>query len=112
MTDKTNDDQLPMPPDLSALYQEHRSKLNEAYANSSAAFDIFKQRDAQIGALSQAYSQEIVKVFTIAQAVVNPPTAIASVPLVLAAANEAFAKAPVTEAAITGMIEGAFAPFK
>lgn len=112
MGDDTDEIEMPVPPDLSALYQEHREKLNEAYANSSAAFEAFKQRDAQIGALSQAYQEEIVKVFTITQAVVNPPTAIASVPLVLSAANEAFAKAPVTEAALKALIEGTFSPFK
>ncbi|OUR78545.1 hypothetical protein A9Q83_06615 [Alphaproteobacteria bacterium 46_93_T64] len=106
------DDAMPMPADLSALYQDHSKKLKDAYAESSAAFNVFKERDAQIGALSRAYQEEMVKVFTIAKAVSNPPTAIASVPVILALANETFAKAPITEAALTSMIEGTFAPFK
>ncbi len=120
MTEQDNNDaseevsetEMPTPPDLTSLFKEHKAKLDQAYKDSSAAFDVFKQRDAQFAALTAAYQQEIVQVFTIAKAVTTPPTAIASVPVVLAAANAAFAKAPVTEQAVTAMVEEAFSAFK
>jgi len=103
---------MPSAPDLSALYQKHSDTLKGAYRQSGTAFDIFAERDAQVGALAHAYQDEMVKVFTIAKAVQNPTMAIASVPLVLAAANMAFAKAPVTEQSVTSLIEDAFKPFQ
>ncbi len=108
----TGDTEMPSPPDLTSLFKDQSDKLDQTYKASSAAFDVFAQRDAQFAALTSAYQQEIVKVLTIAQSVANPPMAIASVPLVLAAANEAFAKAPVTEQAVTALIEARFATFK
>lgn len=111
-SEETSETEMPTPPDLTSLFKEHKDKLDKAYKDSSAAFEVFKQRDAQFAALTDAYQQEIIQVFTIAKAVTTPPTAIASVPVVLAAANAAFAKAPVTEQAVIAMVEEAFSAFK
>lgn len=111
--DNEADDQvMPTPPDLAPLFKQQAGKLKDVYKASSEAFSVFAKRDVQFAALTDAYQQEIIKVLTIAKAVVNPPTAIASVPVVLAAANEAFAKAPVTELAVTALIEASFSAFK
>ncbi|MBL4907553.1 MAG: hypothetical protein JKX94_08885 [Sneathiella sp.] len=109
---ESSDAEMPTPPDLSTLFQEQRDKLNNAYKESSKAFDVFNKRDVAFAALTTAYQQEIVQVLTIAKAVTTPVTAIASIPVVLAAANAAFAKAPVTEQTVTALIEEAFSAFK
>ncbi|MEH6401867.1 MAG: hypothetical protein V7750_00750 [Sneathiella sp.] len=103
---------MPSPPDLTSIYEEQKTKLEVAYKASSAAFDVFKARDAALSELTTAYNEEIIKVFEIAKKVTSPPTALVSVPLVLAAANEALAKATATDLAITSAIEAAFSEFK
>ena len=108
----SSETEMPTPPDLSKLFQEQRDKLNNAYKESSKAFEVFTKRDVAFAALTTAYQQEIVQVLEIAKAVTTPVTAIASVPVVLAAANAAFAKAPVTEQTVTALIEDAFSAFK
>lgn len=111
-SEETSETEMPRPPDLTSLFKEHKAKLDKAYKESSKAFEVFQKRDAQFAALTAAYQQEIIQVFTIANAVTTPPTAIASVPVVLAAANAAFAKAPVTEQAVAAIVEEAFSAFK
>ncbi|GLQ06237.1 hypothetical protein [Sneathiella chinensis] len=108
----TETPEMPPPPDLSAVFEEQQKKLSEAYAASQQAFQVFSQRDAEIGALTAKYQEEMIKVLTIAKAVQNPPMAIASIPVVLAAANQAFALAPVADLKLKTTIEAAFAPFK
>lgn len=109
---EADDQAMPTPPDLAPLFKQQADKLKDAYKASSEAFSVFAKRDVQFATLTDAYQQEIIKVLTIAKAVVNPPTAIAAVPIVLAAANEAFAKAPLTELAVTALIEASFSAFK
>ncbi len=104
--------EMPTPTDLSPLYQEQTKKLEEAQKAASKAFDIFKERDQKIGVLANSYQEEMVKVLAIAKAVSDPITAVASVPVVLAAANAAFAKAPVTEQAVIAAINASFEPLK
>ncbi len=110
MDDETSE--MPTPIDLSPLYQEQIDKLEEAQKAASQAFDVFKERDQKIGILANSYQEEMVKVLAIAKAVSDPITAVASVPVVLAAANTAFAQAPVTEQAIIAAVNASFAPLK
>ena len=104
--------EIPAPPDLSSLYQEQTEKLEDARKAVSKAFDVFKERDQKVGVLANSYQEEMIKVLAIAKAVTTPPTAIASVPVVLAAANTAFAQAPITEQAVIAAINASFAPLK
>lgn len=101
---------MPSPPDLSELYQKQKDDLETAYKTATAAFDVFQQRDQQLAQLTSAYQAEIVKVLTIAKAVTTPATAVASIPVVLARANETFIRAPVTDQAIIAAINTSFAP--
>ena len=73
---------------------------------------MFKARDAALTELTIAYNEEIIKVLEIAKKVTTPPTALLSVPLVLAAANEALSMATVTDQVATSAIEAAFSKFK
>ena len=106
------DDRMPAPPDLSDLYQQQTRELSEARSAALSSFDVFQQRTAQVSELVAAYETEISQVFLIAKAVQNPTMAIASVPLVLAAANTALSKASVTKKSISTLIDEQFAPFK
>jgi|GEM_PF-3363635 len=116
MTDEENEDtadkHMPSPPDLASLYKEQKNKLEEAYKASSSAFDVFKIRDSALTELNAVYTEEIIKVFEIAKKVINPPTALLSVPLVLSAANEALSKATATDQVATSAIEVTFSEFK
>lgn len=108
----TDDEGMPAPPDLSDLYKQQTRELSEAQSAALSSFDVFQQRNTQVSELVAAYEAEITQVFLIAKAVQNPVMAIASVPLVLAAANTALSKASVTKNSITALIDAQFAPFK
>ncbi len=108
----TQEEGMPAPPDLSDLYKQHTQELLEAQSAALGSFDVFKQRDQQVSQLVAAYEAEISEVFMIAKAVQNPTMAIASVPLVLAAANTALSKASGTESNLNALIDAEFAPFK
>ncbi|MCG8491710.1 MAG: hypothetical protein MI743_08870 [Sneathiellales bacterium] len=101
---------MPQPPDLSELYQKQKDELEKAFKTATAAYEVFQQRDQQLATLTDVYQAEIVKVLAIAKAVATPISAVASVPVVLAAANEAFAQAPVTDQAIIAAVNSSFAP--
>ena len=111
MTDAEGTDDLPAPPDLTSLFEAQKKQLSEAQKEAQDAFKVFADRDAVIGKLTDAYQQELITVFTLAKAVTTPPTAVAAIPPVLAAANKAFAQAPLTEQQVLALIEGKFAPF-
>lgn len=106
------DSHMPAPPDLTSLFDAQKTKISDAYKASSDAFKVFAARDAALTALTNVYNAEIIKVFGIAKMVTTPPTALASVPLVLAAANEALIQATVTDQTATSAIEAAFSEFK
>lgn len=112
MSEYEGTDEMPPPPDLTSLFEAQKEQLAKAQKQAQDAFKVFADRDAAIGKLTDAYQQELVAVFTIAKGVTTPPTAIAAVPPVLAAANKAFAQAPLTEQQVLGMIEEKFSPFK
>lgn len=103
---------MPLPPDLGDLYREHQQKMQDAYAAARSAFDVFKFRDQQMQALIQTYETEMKTVFTIAKAVVNQPTAAASVAPVLAVANAAFMQGPATDALVSQKIRQSFSRFQ
>ena len=108
----TDDNGMPVPPDLSGLYKQQAQELSEAQSAALSSFDVFQQRTSQVSELTATYEAEISQVFMIAKTVQNPSMAIASVPLVLAAANTALSKASVTETSINALIDAQFAPFK
>jgi hypothetical protein len=108
--DEIND--MPAPPDLGPLFQAQTDQLTKAHSQASVALKVFAERDAAIGQLTDTYQQEIIAVHTIAKAVTTPPTALAAIAPVLAAANAAFAQAPITEQSVRAMIVGAFAALK
>ncbi|MEP3247323.1 MAG: hypothetical protein ABJN40_09665 [Sneathiella sp.] len=111
--DRDNADaQMPEPPDLSALYQEQSQKLKQAQSEASQAFGVLRERDQKVGALANMYQEEIVKVLAIAKAVSDPISAVASIPVVLAAANAAFAQASITEQATIAAIDASFSALK
>ncbi len=105
-------DEMPTPPDLSALFDEQSESLKAAQAKAQSAFSVFAERDELVGKLTETYNKELMTVFTIAKGVTTPPTALAAVPPVLMAANAAFAQMPVTEQAALAKMEAAFTPFK
>lgn len=107
-----SDEEMPEPPDLSELFQQQKEELEKAFQTATDAYDVFQQRDQKLATLTNVYQAEIVKVLTIAKAVTTPITAVASVPVVLAAANEAFVQAPVTDQAIIAAINSSFAPLE
>ena len=107
-----NQDDMPQPPDLTSLFEDQSNQLKEAQEKAQSAFSVFAERDEMIGKLTDTYQKELTTVFTIAKGVTTPPTAIAAVPPVLAAANAAFAQTPITEQSVQAKIEAAFAPFK
>ena len=112
MTEYEGSEGMPEPPDLTALFEQQKEQLAKAQKDAQDAFKVFADRGAAIGKLTDAYQQELITVFTIAKAVTTPPTAIAAIPPVLAAANKAFAMAPLTEQQVISMIDAKFAPLK
>ncbi|WP_169543051.1 hypothetical protein [Sneathiella aquimaris] len=114
MTEDTSDvdDAMPEAPDLSSLFEDHQAKLEAAQKASTNAFLVFQSRDAEVQALSATYEEEVMKVLMIAKAATTPQLAAAAVPVVLAAANKAFAQASVTELSATSAIEAAFQSLK
>lgn len=103
--------QMPAAPDIGALIQKQQKNLQAMYKASEKMFTAYPARDKALSSLGETLGIEITSVFTIAEAVHTPQQALASIPLVLAAANTAFASIPVTEAAITAKAETAVADF-
>ncbi|MBO0333066.1 hypothetical protein J0X12_05555 [Sneathiella sp. CAU 1612] len=106
-----NNDEMPVPPDLTSLFQQQTQQINEACENASQAFAVFKSRDSAVASLTQSLNSEVNEVFMMAAAAKTPQLAMATIPPVLALANMTFAKVPVTDQKTVSEIQQAFAPF-
>ena len=73
---------------------------------------MFKARDQDVASMTQSLNSEVKKVFMLAAAAKTPELAMATIPPVLALANIAFAKVPLTDQKSLSEIQQAFAPFK
>lgn len=112
---EANDDdgqsQMPVPPDIASLIEKQQKNLQAMYKASATMYKAYPARDQAFSTLGATLGAEITSVHVIADAVHSPDQALASIPLVLAAANTAFATIPLTEAAITATTEAATAKF-
>ncbi|WP_169570144.1 hypothetical protein [Sneathiella limimaris] len=88
---------MPQAPDLKALFRQHQEELTSAHQKADQLLQSLRKKDEQTASLVDAYQKEIEQVQLIAKAVVNPPTAMAAVPAVLALANTTSAKAPACD---------------
>jgi hypothetical protein len=105
-------DDMPVPPDLSSLFQKQTQQISDACQKASQAFSVFKTRDQDVATLTQTLTSEVNQVFMLAAAAKTPQLAMATIPPVLALANTAFAKVPVADQKTASEIQQAFAPFK
>lgn len=105
-------DDMPTPPDLTALFQKQTQQINDACQKAGQAFSVFKSRDQDVATLTQSLNSEVNEVFMMAQAAKTPQLAMATIPPVLALANTTFAAVPVTDQKTQSEIQQAFAPFK
>jgi hypothetical protein len=104
------DEEMPTPPDLTALFQKQTEQINEACQKANQAFAVFKTRDQDVSSLTQSLNSEVNEVFMMAKAAKTPQLAMATIPPVLALANTTFAKVPVTDQKTQSEIQQAFAP--
>lgn len=110
VNDDNTDDAMPTPPDLTSLFQKQTQQINEACRHANQAFSVFKTRDQDVASLTQSLNSEVNEVFMMAKAAKTPQLAMATIPPVLALANTAFAKVPVTDQKAQNEIQQAFAP--
>jgi hypothetical protein len=104
----STNDSMPPPPDLSALFQQHTAKINDACQQATKAFEAIKTRDQKVEALTQSLTQEVNQVFMLAAAAKTPQLAMLTIQPVLAAANLAFAQVPTTEQSSISSLQSAF----
>lgn len=109
--DDNNDNDMPVSPDLTSLFQKQTQQINDACEKASQAFSVFKTRDSDVASLTQSLNSEVNEVFMMAKAAKTPQLAMATIPPVLALANTTFAKVPVTDQKTVSEIQQAFAPF-
>lgn len=110
--DNSMSDEMPAPPDLSALFQQHTQKINDACQQANKMFDAIKIRDQNVNTLTQTLTQEVNQVFTLAAAAKTPELAMLTIQPVLAVANLAFAQVPTTEQSSLSAIQQAFKPIE
>jgi hypothetical protein len=105
-------DEMPVPPDLSSLFKEQTQQISEAIQKAQKSFETIKKRDQDVATLTETLTAEINEIFVIAAAAQTPQLAAASIPVVLALANAAFATVPISDQKALAEINEAFAPFK
>ena len=78
--DDNNDNDMPVPPDLTSLFQKQTQQINDACEKASQAFSVFKTRDSDVASLTQSLNSEVNEVFMMAKAAKTPQLAMATIP--------------------------------
>ncbi|WP_339631263.1 hypothetical protein [uncultured Sneathiella sp.] len=110
-TTQSSDEEMPIPPDLTSLFQKQTQQIAAACQKANEAFAVFKSRDQDVATLTASLNSEVNEVFMMAAAAKTPQLAVATIPPVLALANTTFAQVPITEQKAVSEIQQKFAPF-
>ena len=103
--------EMPVPPDIDSLIQKQQKNLQSLYQASAEMYNAYASRDQLRSDLAASLADEINNVFTIAAAVKTSQQALVSIPLVLAAANSAFAGIPAAQENIEATTAAALTKF-